>query len=518
MEKPKPHPAKYSNALMSYLEYELDGYIRILDPMAGVGKLRTIRPDAYLNELEWEWLIQAPPGTDGAEMVVGNALALPWPDGFFDAVVTSPCLTPDQRILTSDLRWLPAGDIQVGDRLIAFEEFGSRIKPGGQSARRQLEIATVTESYPAKKFCVRVNLANGESVTCTHDHPWLATRYADNSKGAEWVSAENLMKLYDPHVLKQFDTWKPKETYRAGWLAGILDGEGSLSYGIHGSPKLMMAQAAGKVLDQFQAWMIAEGYSVTCYSKGDKPVNLPVFTVYANGGFSNLFKILGEIRPTRLLGKIESLGMKGRAIHPEKVRVISVELIGERDIQGITTSTGTYIGEGYLHHNTYGNRMADHHNAKDGSKRNTYRHTLGRELSPQNSGSLQWGAEYRRFHYKAWKEVRRVLRDDGRFVLNIKDHIRKGKIISVTHFHLLLPIIMGFDLVKEYQVATPGLREGENHEARISHESILVFRKDSQTLKPYFHLTAELERLWPDLKDFPDGNDPFPEHPISGQE
>lgn len=40
---------------------------------------------------------------------------------------------------------------------------------------------------------------------------------------------------------------------------------------------------------------------------------------------------------------------------------------------------------------TYGNRMADHHNARDGSKRNTYTHCLGRRLTDGNTGQMQWG-------------------------------------------------------------------------------------------------------------------------------
>ncbi len=38
---------------------------------------------------------------------------------------------------------------------------------------------------------------------------------------------------------------------------------------------------------------------------------------------------------------------------------------------------------------TYGNRMADHHNAKDNSKRITYKHYLGRDLNVENTGKLQ---------------------------------------------------------------------------------------------------------------------------------
>ncbi len=59
---------------------------------------------------------------------------------------------------------------------------------------------------------------------------------------------------------------------------------------------------------------------------------------------------------------------------------------------------------------TYGNRMADHHNAKDGSRRTTYRHLLGHELHEDNSGRMQWGEQYRVFHAAAWKEADRFSR------------------------------------------------------------------------------------------------------------
>jgi hypothetical protein len=52
---------------------------------------------------------------------------------------------------------------------------------------------------------------------------------------------------------------------------------------------------------------------------------------------------------------------------------------------------------------TCGNRMADHHEARDISPRHTYRHVLGRPRTPGNSGALQWGdgiagEEYRALH------------------------------------------------------------------------------------------------------------------------
>jgi hypothetical protein len=43
----------------------------------------------------------------------------------------------------------------------------------------------------------------------------------------------------------------------------------------------------------------------------------------------------------------------------------------------------------------YGNRLADHHEARDMSIRHTYRHALGRPPSGSSSAVLQWGEAYR---------------------------------------------------------------------------------------------------------------------------
>src|SRR5690606_26606499 len=75
----------------------------------------------------------------------------------------------------------------------------------------------------------------------------------------------------------------------------------------------------------------------------------------------------------------------------------------------------------------YGNRLADKHNAQERCKqcrgtgititaecpkcngtgrrvykRITYRHYLGHELHPNNTGGMQWGDVYRSMHEKIW--------------------------------------------------------------------------------------------------------------------
>ena len=125
---------------------------------------------------------------------------------------------------------------------------------------------------------------------------------------------------------------------------------------------------------------------------------------------------------------------------------------------------------------TYANRMADHHRARDGSQRRTYTHMLGRELSADNSGRLQWGDGYREFHRRAWTEARRVLAPGGRFVLNCKDHIRDGEQVRVTAWHVATLGSLGFTLVEEVLVPCPGMRWGANRGARVEHEHVILLR------------------------------------------
>lgn len=184
----------------------------------------------------------------------------------------------------------------------------------------------------------------------------------------------------------------------------------------------------------------------------------------------------------------------------------------------------------------YGNRMADHHDARDDSKRNTYTHsarhpakfsdevlniirkmlyediedapfvtildpfagvgrvhelmadTYGIEiepawargeirdttkpLHPQNSGQMQWGDLYRAFHRWAWAEATRVARQF--FILNISDHIRRGQRQGVTTWHVAELVKLGWRPARWEKVSTPRLRFGENHRARVDHEWVVL--------------------------------------------
>ena len=123
----------------------------------------------------------------------------------------------------------------------------------------------------------------------------------------------------------------------------------------------------------------------------------------------------------------------------------------------------------------YGNRMADHHDARDGSKRHTYRHYLGRQLHENSAGKLQWGAAYRDLHERAWAECYRVLVPFGVLILNISDHVRGGERMYVTDWHRRTLTELDFVLIDEIEIATPRLRHGENFGARVDHELVQVY-------------------------------------------
>lgn len=130
---------------------------------------------------------------------------------------------------------------------------------------------------------------------------------------------------------------------------------------------------------------------------------------------------------------------------------------------------------------TYGNRMADSHEAKDGSRRNTYTHKLGRRLTDNNSGKMQWGKSYRDLHRSVYKECYRTLEFGGIMIINMKDHIRSGERIHVTDWHKRELMSLGFTHLETIEVEVTGNGFGANAHLRVPYESLIVFKKEELT-------------------------------------
>lgn len=155
----------------------------------------------------------------------------------------------------------------------------------------------------------------------------------------------------------------------------------------------------------------------------------------------------------------------------------------------------------------YGNRFADHHVRRDPcsecrgngrkridkstrryrdcpkcrgtglSPRRSYAHDLGRAPSAGSSATLHYGPAYRDFHRRAWRGVYNVLVPGGLFYLNSKDFIRNHRRVRVSDWHRRTCIAVGFEHVATLRVSTPGMRYGQNGQARVRNELVYVLRK-----------------------------------------
>ena len=108
----------------------------------------------------------------------------------------------------------------------------------------------------------------------------------------------------------------------------------------------------------------------------------------------------------------------------------------------------------------YGNRVSDStptdRSDPKNLRRRTYRLYLDRELTDGNGAALHWGEAYRTLHSAAWAESYRVLAPGGLFLLNVKDHIRRGKRQGVPLWHVAQLKELGLELVVERPVYSKG--------------------------------------------------------------
>lgn len=474
-----PHPARFSKAILELLDRIVPPG-KICDPFSGIGgcfALENPLRAVWGVEIEEEWITVHPRHIHGDSTKLNEYFK----DGSFHSVVTSPCLEQSQRILTDDLRWVACGDLKVGDRILGFDETASGATAAGHLQRRRYRRGTVIRSVPKTVECVRVVLSNGDEIITTPNHPWLTSRYSYGGRAWNWVESENLIEPggWSVFALKQFTPWRRLTSFEAGWLSGLMDGEGSVTMGTHGSPKLIICQKQGEVIDRAEALMRHFNYALNritrtdVFDDGNQMDNL-----YFNGGFPGILQALGELRPMRLLTNWSRLDISTRCLHPTKVQVVRVELAGQRDIQEIETDIGTYFGEGYAHHNSYGNRMSDHHEAKDDSLRHTYRHYLGRPLSENNAGQMYaWNQDYWQLHSLVWSRCWDVLKPGGLLFLNTKDFIRNGQRVFLTAKHRQLLESIGFTQLVRHIVDTPGQRHGANRDKRVAYEFVTVYKK-----------------------------------------
>lgn len=266
------------------------------------------------------------------------------------------CLDPTTRVLTADLRWVPIADLKTGDEVVAVDEH----PPGGRCIGRKMRTATVQASQIVHRTAYRVKFDDGREVVCTDQHPWLTK--TDATKQPKWrsLSGEG-NKVVGQIKIGTCVRWVTKpwgeSTFDDGWFGGMLDGEGSISKR-NSSAGISVSQREGHVWDRMVSYCEERGYSHCIES--DKPERLskygkvPVPKI-AFGRMDEMFRVIGQTRPTRFIG---NRFWEGRELPGKRnggvgwATVKSIDLIGEQSMIDLQTSTGTYIAEGFVSHNT----------------------------------------------------------------------------------------------------------------------------------------------------------------------
>jgi hypothetical protein len=259
------------------------------------------------------------------------------------------CLSIDEPVLCADLTWRPAGSLRPGDALVAFEDETDSL------AGRRYETTTVTANPLRSADLICVSTPAG-SVRCTAEHQWLAG--GGTGHGWHWVAARRLRPRRK--VMRILSTWETDRSYEAGWLAGILDGEGCLGFKSYrnGAGKLTVAQVPGVVADQIDNALNLTGATVSKHFRPAQDYTSRGYSGHVQAqirwavlGRTDIMRILGTVRPARMLtdpARIwEGFLIRGKDSSAVKMTIAAIEPAGTGTVVGLTTTAGTYIGAGF---------------------------------------------------------------------------------------------------------------------------------------------------------------------------
>jgi len=257
------------------------------------------------------------------------------------------CVSADTPVLGADLVWRPAGDLMIGDELVAFDE-GSHEKAG-----RRFRKATVTGNSLRRDALLRVTTPVG-SVRCNYAHPWLARRKEGHDRWNmwRWIRAEELRP--GDEVVHALDVGQSDRTWDGGWLGGMYDGEGSIRITPTGV-RLYLTQQEGPLADRVHAALKDRlGHDPIVHrTAAGRYQNTRAVHHYIVGQRADVLKMVGAVRPHRLLARSDEMWVGRRLGGRHRTAVVTaVEGAGTGVIASLSTSTGTYLAAGFAMHNT----------------------------------------------------------------------------------------------------------------------------------------------------------------------
>ncbi len=256
------------------------------------------------------------------------------------------CITPDTKILTTDLEWKRADELENGDYLIGFDEE----KVSGNKTRRYRS-TKVTNCEKTELPCFKIYLDDGTIVTVSKEHKWLT----EKDTNTKWKTTEKL-KVGDK--LFSIGTWDEEKTKDAGWISGIYDGEGCILRSKKDvkqrkgqSTTIHFSQNDGIVLRQVKKFLDDRNFTFHKISNSHG-----CFILTISGGLPQNLRFLGMFKPIRLMQKAsiiwEDVSVGNDRGNTKKPKVVKIEDVGRKSVIALGTEHKTFIANGLLSHNS----------------------------------------------------------------------------------------------------------------------------------------------------------------------
>jgi hypothetical protein len=248
--------------------------------------------------------------------------------------LTRYCNPPEAPIWMGDLSFKSLGDVKVGDEVMGWVRV-PRINIGTwknkgftrEIWKRSKVLAIGRRIAPI----VKVTMASGTVIRCTPDHLWSSGNHGRSR--TPWIVAKPgwiLRRAVRVYSNEASDLWK------AAWLGGIYDGEGS---------GVSIAQHKGhnpEVYARIVEYMKDLGFQPGAHASGE--------IISINGGISERSRFVTQCRPARRRSMERYIF---KTLNTEQDVVVSVEPDGEGEVVSMQTETGNYTAWGYASKNCF---------------------------------------------------------------------------------------------------------------------------------------------------------------------
>lgn len=263
------------------------------------------------------------------------------------------CLDETTLVLTIDLRWVPLDTVEIGDKLLAFDEFPNHTGSGVSGfAARQWRVAEVTNVVRSVQYAYTFETELGTLIG-TPEHLVLTESVF---KKRRWTRLDRLFygrygSTRNSKLVHLVPTWNDPSTVNQGWLAGFFDGEGCISrtsktFGVGFTQN--EGPTCQEALDKLQSLNFQTSINSEQRNNGVICQHHRI-----KGGFSEILRFLGSIRPNRLIRNAQVRMNSGimSDIRPQPSKVLSRSKLRKHNVIDITTTTGTFIANGFAVHN-----------------------------------------------------------------------------------------------------------------------------------------------------------------------